>query len=327
MPKTSRLLMPEPKVPCDCGKPIDCEVTIRPGPTDCDVCLPVTCVTCPRSCMTDAGRDCDLGYDVGIYEGCTRHPDFIKLVEARAKAEQEIVRLHRVIERCPLCCADETPPLGALWEKLYADCPDNKELGQWLTDERNRLGRLVAEYEAINEDEDELKAFVEHIKQTLDIGKPAFGNDGMDNAMHDVAEKTKELVEERDMLRGAMQASDERLLNASKRVDMIPQGCDTPDAMADEILELRAERGRYERGLSDLQTQISGLQKECEGLPAVLTDAFRNSPEYLGLVAERDRLRKALEAAAHSLGAVGIHVPHEAAMDALNHTPETIRGA
>jgi uncharacterized small protein (DUF1192 family) len=41
-------------------------------------------------------------------------------------------------------------------------------------------------------------------------------------------------------LRGAMQAADERLLSSGKRVGFV-FGCDTPDAMADEIARLRAE--------------------------------------------------------------------------------------
>jgi len=54
---------------------------------------------------------------------------------------------------------------------------------------------------------------------------------------------------ERDRLRGAMSAQDERNLAATRRCGIEPCGCDTPDRLADEVLALRAECARLHAAL------------------------------------------------------------------------------
>lgn len=49
------------------------------------------------------------------------------------------------------------------------------------------------------------------------------------------------LIEENRIMKGYIKAQDERNLRATDRVGMPPFDCDTPEQLAEEIIELRAE--------------------------------------------------------------------------------------
>lgn len=56
-----------------------------------------------------------------------------------------------------------------------------------------------------------------------------------------IKEYTDALIEENRLLKGSIRAQDERNLRATESVGMTPWGCDTPEHLAWEIMELRAE--------------------------------------------------------------------------------------
>jgi len=75
----------------------------------------------------------------------------------------------------------------------------------------------------------------------------------------DDAEEIKRLTAENEMLKGAMNADDERLRKAGERVGVIA-GCDNPDWMADKILSLRAWIAKLED-----TAIIDGMKADCIG--------------------------------------------------------------
>jgi hypothetical protein len=108
------------------------------------------------------------------------------------------------------------------------------------------------------------------------------------------------LLDDLDILRGAIAAQDERNDSACLRVGSIPRGCDTPEALADEVLALRAEVARLTQERDDAYTDsrmmqarlqrmidqraetlhidvISGLQAEVARLRQQLTDVYATS--------------------------------------------------
>jgi len=99
------------------------------------------------------------------------------------------------------------------------------------------------------------RSAIEELVSRLRLGGP--------NAS-EVSDEAADLIEsqqrEIETLRGAIRADDERLRDAGLRVGIIA-GCDTPDAMADEIASLtsqleeaRARIAELERGLEILAT-------------------------------------------------------------------------
>lgn len=62
-----------------------------------------------------------------------------------------------------------------------------------------------------------------------------------------------------DRLRAAMTIADERLQQAAIKAGDLYMGCDTPDALADTICELRAE-------VDELKRNLSGVTEECANL-------------------------------------------------------------
>lgn len=105
-------------------------------------------------------------------------------------------------------------------------------------------------------------------------------------------------------LKGAMQADDERLEAAAQRVDM--PGCcsDTPDDMAEIILELRARLAVYEQAGEELPDEQSDCEcckhhayaHQLRTIAASLKVGNANLiSERDAAIAERDRLREELE--------------------------------
>jgi len=72
---------------------------------------------------------------------------------------------------------------------------------------------------------------------------------GYDDAQWE-EDEIKLLKEENKLLKGAMNADDERLRKAGERVGIIA-GCDNPDSFADKILGLRAKVAELEAKLKD----------------------------------------------------------------------------
>jgi len=84
----------------------------------------------------------------------------------------------------------------------------------------------------------------------------------LNGIIREAAAEIKELKAANSLLKGAIKADDERLLQATKRINSPPWGCDTAEHLADEILELRAENARLKKTISELYERLQEINPD-----------------------------------------------------------------
>ena len=130
---------------------------------------------------------------------------------------------------------------------------------------------------------------------TASLREPNYASDRKGRCARQVtlaeqAEAEAEALRERiRLLEGAMKADDERLRTATEAVGMVPWDCDTADALADEVLALRAALSAAVQAGKACEDDAQAYRDACAALDAI-GHTYRPADAIRDLEAQRAAL-------------------------------------